>query len=112
MYRSGGAPAEEEPSHQSQIIAALDRQLAVKDEQLKKDMLASQETMAHAIEAHKSFHSYAEKAMKLCKMSEELSTTHLDLEKTNGELRIQLEQEKHKNLVLRNKLLDLAKYEP
>ena len=108
LYRSGGAPTEEEPSLRSQMIAALNRQLAAVDEhqvKVKKFLLRNLDEL---IEVRNSLKSLQETTMKLLNQNNEMRASNLEIQKRNGQLVIQLEQERNKNVFIRKTMADLA----
>ena len=109
LYRSGGAPTEEEPSLRSQMIAALNRQLAAVDEhqvKVKKFLLRNLDEL---IEVRNSLKSLQETTRKLLNQNNEMRASNLEIQKRNGQLVIQLEQERNKNVFIRKTMADLAR---
>ena len=108
LYRSGGTPTQEEPSLRSQMIAALNRQLAAVDEhqvKVKKFLLRNLDEL---IEVRNSLKSLQETTRKLLNQNNEMRASNLEIQKRNGQLVIQLEQERNKNVFIRKTMADLA----
>ena len=98
-----------EDSEDMKIIRALTRQLTERDEELSRIL---KETTAEVLQAHKCALMTQETSTELMKRLDELIAANLELQKENRKLKVELEQERIRNLTLRNNLLDLANEHP